>query len=316
MKRLTWFGWLLILAWPLASYLIAFAAVSRFGDLTGGQFLTLLLFLLALLFLAGVTLLARFGNDPVYFPPPFPPRRLYPFPAWRLALGSMLSGFLCYLLVFAVLFSTAKERSSGPPIPSSDVGQPRHWLVDDLLKQMALAPMAFNVPPKMKLDEIAEVELVVGPSQNIHDLIASLNKSTAQGAIVRITDRMEAKLSGDGFAVTPETPELRAVSLKELTRWNWEVKALKPGRHWLHLSLSAIIALEGQPIPGSVKTFDKGVEVEVTVPQWILAFARSNWQWLWTVAVVPFGGWLLRKRALRSTPPHQQRRRARTLDES
>lgn len=174
---------------------------------------------------------------------------------------------------------------------------------------MSSAPVAFDVPKAMQLDDTSEVKLILGPGHDLKELIATLNKD-AEGANIRITDRMEAHLSGTGFQITAVTPELQAVSRADITSWQWDVKATEPGHHPLHLTLTAIFDLGGSLTPRAMKTFDRTIEVNVTFGRKIADFGRGNWQWLWATLLVPLGGWFMKKRSKArrlSRPEHASR---------
>lgn len=161
---------------------------------------------------------------------------------------------------------------------------------------MSSAPAAFNVPRAMQLEDTAEVKLILGPGHDLKELIATLNQG-AEGANVRITDRMEAHLSGSGFQITPVTPELQAVSQSDITSWQWDVKATEPGHRPLHLTLNAILNVSGAPTSRAMKTFDRTIDVNVTFGRRLADFGRGNWQWLWATLLVPVGGWFMKKRS-------------------
>jgi hypothetical protein len=200
----------------------------------------------------------------------------------------------------------ASSPTSRPPAPgsislppalgSSESPHSHELTVDVLLASMSTAPIAFNVPKAMQLEDTAEVKLILGPGHDLKELIATLNKD-AEGANIRITDRMEAHLSGTGFKIIPVTPELQAVSRADLTSWQWDVKATEKGHHLLHLTLTAVFDLGGSLTPRAMKTFDRTIEVNVTVGKRIADFGHDNWQWLWATLLVPVGGWFLKKRA-------------------
>jgi hypothetical protein len=106
---------------------------------------------------------------------------------------------------------------------------------------------------------------------------------------------MEANLSGQGFAIEALQPDLQAVGSTQPTKWRWNVIPKNPGTHSLHLTLSAHIPLEGQDTPYVIRTFDRNIQVEVTISQRISAFIGANWQWLWAAIVVPVAGYLWRR---------------------
>ena len=112
-------------------------------------------------------------------------------------------------------------------------------------------------------------------------------EGTKAGATIKISDRMEARLTGQYFSITAITPEVQAVSRKENTEWKWEVIPKIQGNQFLHLTLSALIMVDGVPTPRAIKTFDTTISVEVTNYQRVKLFIENNWQWLWAAILAP-----------------------------
>jgi hypothetical protein len=52
-----------------------------------------------------------------------------------------------------------------------------------------------------------------------------------------------------------------------------------------------------------VKTFERTLEVDVTLRERLQTFVEGNWQWLWTALFVPLGALLLQRRRQRRLPP-------------
>jgi hypothetical protein len=107
---------------------------------------------------------------------------------------------------------------------------------------------------------------------------------------------MEARLTGVGFRIEAVTPEVQAVTRRQNTEWRWEVEPTGTGTRRLHLTLSALIDVEGTESPRTVRTFSQTLEVRVTLLRRLSGFVGENWQWLWTALLIPVGGWMLRKR--------------------
>lgn len=191
--------------------------------------------------------------------------------------------------------------STGPPttfipttIPSTAVE-----LVDQGLRELDWGSIAFNAAPTMRYAQPQSVELLLSPSLSATDLEAQLQQSVgAESEQIRISNRMEAQLTGSGFTIEALTPGLQAVTSQQVTRWEWEVTPTGQGRKELHLTLSAYIDLAGSDAPLVVRTYDREIQVDITVAQRVSGFLRNNWQWLWAAIVVPVAGfvWTLKKR--------------------
>ncbi len=179
-----------------------------------------------------------------------------------------------------------RRHDAPPPAPS----------VDDLISQMATAPMTLTAPPSMQRDAAATITLVLDPSKTLADLMKQFDANQTKGYTVRFADRMQATLTGDGFAITPSGPSIQAVSEKVPTQWNWDIRAIKKGSQSLDVTLDALLMVDGSSTPRTVKTFVQTITVEVTTPQILSDFFKANWQWLWASILVPLAGWTMRRK--------------------
>lgn len=144
----------------------------------------------------------------------------------------------------------------------------------------------------MNLSDTAIIQLKLDLATSIDELKRTIEaEGQKEGARIKVADRMEARLSGPNFAITQVTPEQQAISQGQVTEWKWEVKPTAEGRHHLHLTLSALLSVGGASTQRTIRTFDKFIEVDVTLPQRVSSFIQGNWQWLWAVLLAPFAGW-------------------------
>jgi hypothetical protein len=168
--------------------------------------------------------------------------------------------------------------------------------IDQTLKKMEQANIAFNAPSSMRLNETAVIHLVLGFEKEIDELKQMIQgEGEREGARIRVTCRMKASLTGSNFSIKKITPEMQLLSKSEVTEWRWEVKPASEGRQNLHLTLTAFIDADGKSTPRAIRTFDRMISVEVTFRDRISAFIEENWQWLWATILVPLCGWLWKK---------------------
>jgi hypothetical protein len=168
--------------------------------------------------------------------------------------------------------------------------------IDGILEKLELGNIAFNAPRSMNLHNTAMIQLLLGlatPTDELKRMIEA--EGVKEGARIRVSDRMEARLSGPNFAITAITPEIQAVSRSYITEWKWEVKPIIKGSQYLHLTLSALLSIDGVSTPRAIRTFDKVIDIEVTWQERVVLFVEDNWQWLWAVILVPIGAWLGKK---------------------
>jgi hypothetical protein len=206
----------------------------------------------------------------------------------------------------------SKLRAKKPGVPARAIPQwpmregdalpPEHKstafkVVDRILEKMQLGNIAFNVPSSMNLAETSLVQLVLSLEKPIEELKQIIEaQGEREGARIRVSKRMEARLTGTDFQITAITPECQAIAGNELTKWKWEIKPVKPGHSRLHLTLNAFLTVEGISTARTVCTFDKYIDVNVTLHQKAIDFIGKNWQWLWAAIIIPVVGWLWRRR--------------------
>jgi hypothetical protein len=191
------------------------------------------------------------------------------------------------------------QRSAIPaspkPGPAPAQGDGR-GAIDRILEKLEFGNIAFNAPTKMNLQNTAIIQLLLGskPADELKRMIEAEGEKEA--ARIRVSDRMEARLSGPNFAITAITPEIQAVSRSDVTEWKWEVKPNSIGRQYLHLAISVHLIVDGVDTPRVVEPeFDKLIEVEVTGRQRVDSFFNNNWQWLWTAILIPIAAWLWKR---------------------
>ena len=197
-------------------------------------------------------------------------------------------------VVLASFFTRAMAPNDAPKGAAPHSVAPS--TVDTTLAGLDWGQIAFAIAPEMKFHEPRVVELLLSTRFSVEDLQAQLHTLVgAQSATIHISDRMEAQLTGQGFSIEPIEPPLQAVSRRETTRWRWEVIPTAHGRHTLHLQLYAHIDVAGLDTPYVIQTYDKPVEVQITVPQRVTGFVGDNWQWLWAAVLVPIVGYLWKR---------------------
>ncbi len=164
--------------------------------------------------------------------------------------------------------------------------------VDSVLSGKFMGNIAFNVPDtEMAYGATAGIQLLLSATQTLEKLEERVTyHGTVESHTIRISDIMEATLTGEGFQILAVNPERQAVSAYEGTEWKWEVTAIKPGPQRLHLTLNMILSYDGEMIPRAIKSFDREIMIRVSVQQRIAAFFHDNWQWVWTVIFIPLGG--------------------------
>lgn len=218
---------------------------------------------------------------------------------WKITIG-IVALFAVLISVSFLFLWSAKMAPPEMALPYPAPAPPppeRLGDVDRLLEEMEFGTIAFNVPTNINIDDSPQIQLLLSLSETVEKLKQSITEEGEKiGATIRVNDRMEARLSGYLFEITAITPETQAVSKRQQTEWKWEIHPKKKGKHKLHLTLTALLEIDGKSRPRAIRTFDKVIEVNVTATQKIGLFFENNWQWLWAAILVPVAGWLWKRK--------------------
>ncbi|MBI5605663.1 MAG: prepilin-type N-terminal cleavage/methylation domain-containing protein [Deltaproteobacteria bacterium] len=153
--------------------------------------------------------------------------------------------------------------------------------VDKELAKLEWQQMAYTAPNRMEIGSTSEVEVALDGNKTIDELIWLLeNAGKAEGQRIQVADRMEARLTGNGFEIIPTTPETQLVSTTQTTRWQWHLRAKDLGRQRLYLSLNALLSVNGKDTMKSVRTFQREISVQVTSLPGTWAFIERYWAYL------------------------------------
>lgn len=185
-----------------------------------------------------------------------------------------------------------KSGSIGPPKP---VGL--YPTVDRILETMGIGNIAFNVPRTMVEQQDYEINLLVSPSRSMQELQEELRRhvedhENLEGARIKLTERMEARLTGPNFEITRRGTAIQAVGEAEPTKWQWDVLPKKAGWQELHLTLSAHLVVNDIVTPRTIDTFEKVIKVQVDWDSWIKRLIYDQWTWAWSIILL-LGGYLL-----------------------
>jgi hypothetical protein len=210
---------------------------------------------------------------------------------------------LAGLLLFLSLAQHPRRSVGSLPKPASSSVE----LADQSVRQLDWGNIAFNAPASMTYAQPQTVELLLSPSLSIADLQAQLQQKVgAESARVQISNRMEAQLTGSGFAIEAHIRDPQWVTSQQ-TRWTWKVTPTGHGPQTLHLTLSAYIDIAGRDAPLVVRTFDREIQVNITIAQRASGFIQKNWQWLWAAILVPIAGYLWKRRRKAHRRPKQDK---------
>lgn len=153
------------------------------------------------------------------------------------------------------------------------------------------ANVGFQVPESMRMDETKSIELVVSPTETAESLVQGLEEEgRKETATTRYSDRMEAKLVGTGFTITPAGPDIQPVEPGQVTRWRWQIQPKAGGTQRLDLTLNAIVN-DGKDRK-LITALKREIKINVTWGQRATTFLGTlkEAHWVWGALIVPIAG--------------------------
>jgi hypothetical protein len=204
-----------------------------------------------------------------------------------------------------------------PPPPAPAAADPDATLARDSAQIDALVQgsAAVSAPDKGSVGNSFIVYLRVSPDK-LATVLAQLKADHPEDAVqkgqgIRLTPRMTATASGEGFDVWPKEGQVQAVSSTQTTEWQWQVTPTTSGVHTLSVTLTGSLIVQGQDTPRTFLAANQPIEVPISIAN----FFQQNWQWLVSTLAVPAIGALwavFRKRTQEGAVEPAVRRGGRT----
>lgn len=186
-----------------------------------------------------------------------------------------------------------------PPVtvdPGTNAASDAVRAVDDVLAQLDLGNVAFNAPGRVNLTETVTVMLALSPDRAREEVAARITGPGEQVVqSVQVSHLMEARLSGEGFRIVAVTPARQAVGTG-ITEWAWDITPEAEGRRTLTIALDALIKIDGETVPRSLRTFRHPIDVDVTTGQRLGGWLREHGKWAWGALLLPAFGWWTKRR--------------------
>ena len=176
--------------------------------------------------------------------------------------------------------------------------------VDLAVKSLKQANIAFNTPTAMKKNETYLISLKLSSTKSVDDLLAAIEGDEKESAEVNYGNRMLASLVArkrGAFDIVSITSDEQAISsLVDETTWTWSVTPLDSGKKHLHLTLVALLDINGEKTPFQIKSFEKTIEVEVSALNALLDFIKASWEWIMGSLIFPLIVWLWKIRSTKN----------------
>ncbi len=205
--------------------------------------------------------------------------------------------------------------SAGTPQPTQTIittptPSPEPNTADRIRAEMPAGNVVYDPPEVMNLDDTKLVNLILGPDKSVAELAKMIPDKTGRQILddnIRWYGYMQADMTGTDFDITPVTSAKQLVSKQDITKWSWSIKAKKPGKQTLYLTLYAIVNEDGVEKPLVIRPFDpKVIEVDVTLYQragLFLTTVGSHMEWVLTGIIgllIPFAIWLSKRKKVKA----------------
>lgn len=149
-----------------------------------------------------------------------------------------------------------------PDIMSADA-------TDAFLKSLKTVPVAHETPASAEYKRPFEAVLAIDATGDDTAVDALPGRGNIEEGTAKVSKRVEARLSGSGFAINAMTPEQQTISPLTENTWRWSVTPLTAGNQELTFDIYAID--DGPAVP--LRTFHNTVTVKVTGLNRAIAFA-------------------------------------------
>ena len=205
--------------------------------------------------------------------------------------------------------------SAGTPKPTQTIvttptPSPEQNTADRIRAEMPTGNVVYDPPAVMNLEDTKLVNLILGPNKSVAELAKMIPDKTGRQILddnIRWYGYMQADMTGTDFDITPVTSAKQLVSKQDITKWSWSIKAKKPGKQTLYLTLYAIVNEDGVEKPLVIRPFDpKVIEVDVTLYQragLFLTSVGSHMEWILTGIIgllIPFAIWLSQRKKVKA----------------
>lgn len=161
--------------------------------------------------------------------------------------------------------------------------------IDTIVEGLEWGTIKFDPPTSMRFKETETIELLFSRSVSIQELQTQLEKALGIESLgLKISNRMEAWLSGTGFQINPHHHrDEQIVFSKGEKQWKWDVTPTKDGPRRLYLTLSAILTESNQDAPFVIRTSEPKIDVEITLANRAFSFFSKHWEFLCATILIP-----------------------------
>ena len=170
-------------------------------------------------------------------------------------------------------------------------------MLDDYVRALKdSANIAYNIPPdRMKIGDVATIELVLNTSRNVDDLKKEIQiAGNKEGATIQINDRVTAKINHPGFKLLNkedvEREESKTIRKNFDYVWEWSIQAEIEGPHIISIVVNTYIDKNGKSSELPLAVYKKNIQVIQVYPTLIdntIDFIKQYWQWIMGAIIIP-----------------------------
>lgn len=203
--------------------------------------------------------------------------------------------------------SATPSPSSSPNVSPTPTESPSpldlETIIANEVKKLHDSEIVFNPPREMQEQKPVKIEARI----SFRDIGPALTEGlqgpgTPETGKLKVSPIMRVTLTGDPTAFYIQGSEAeQIVAGKQFAQWEWSVTPLKSGDQTLTLTAIAVVNIPGSgEKTADHKSFEKAITVHVDRWRASKEFLTNNWQWLWTVLLLPGIGLLWRMRRRRN----------------
>jgi hypothetical protein len=199
--------------------------------------------------------------------------------------------------------SSSPLSPSTPPSPTSSIKLNIDKIIQDVLDQLSVGKILFNVPEEMKVGETERIEVRIAKIAT-KDFDSNLTgRGKPQVEPTKFGAETKVELVGNSFDIKGISTGWQVVGGKEPTEWSWDVTPNESGEQTLSIIVTVRVKIPDQGID-SVKNYPveiKKIKVKINPIKSGVNFVKNNVVNLLPLifgpaSIVGIVGWVIAKR--------------------
>jgi hypothetical protein len=204
--------------------------------------------------------------------------------------------------------SMRTEREKQPKISTPVASYPRkvptiEEATEQVSEQLFKTSAAITGDTIGSIEDTLNITLTIDPSLDKESLRQQLESENPDAKITVTDTKISAlawpELIAPDFTVTPAVASEQAVIKDGPTEWSWQLKPKTGGKFIVLIDLYAIVYVGDKQTKRKYKTLRQPITITVPEISWYIHlwnWVDQNWEWIWTVILLPAIGYLINKR--------------------